>query len=70
MIEKQMITQEEEYHGSKIVYKYKITQKGKNLLENILQPYEELFPRNRSETHERKNKDLESMLSESVYSYL
>lgn len=45
MVTKQMIQRKEEHWGNKIIYKYSISEKGKNLLEEVLQKYEDLFPR-------------------------
>jgi predicted transcriptional regulator len=45
MVNKQLIERRDEYWGHKTVYKYKIAEKGKTLLEDILQRYEDLFPR-------------------------
>ena len=45
MVTKQMIERREEPWGNKTVYKYKISENGKKLLEDILQKYEDLFPR-------------------------
>ncbi|WP_048115510.1 winged helix-turn-helix domain-containing protein [Nitrosopumilus adriaticus] len=45
MVEKQMINRKEEPWGNKTIYKYSISEKGKNLLEEVLQKYEDLFPR-------------------------
>lgn len=45
MVNKEMIERREESWGNKTIYKYKIAEKGKRLLEDILQKYEEFFPR-------------------------
>ena len=45
MVSKQMIDRREEPWGNKTIYKYKIAEKGKMLLEEVLQRYEDLFPR-------------------------
>ena len=45
MVEKQMINRREEPWGNKIIFKYTIAERGRNILEDILQKYEELFPR-------------------------
>ena len=45
MVNKQMIERREEPWGNKIIFKYKIAEKGKTLLEEVLQRYEDLFPR-------------------------
>ena len=49
MVNKQMIERREEAWGSKTIFKYKIAQKGKTLLEEVLQRYEDLFPRDGGE---------------------
>ena len=49
MVEKQMINRREEHWGNKTIFKYSIAEKGRTLLEDILQKYEELFPREGSE---------------------
>ena len=49
MVSKQMIYRREEAWGSKTIFKYKIAQKGKTLLEEVLQRYEDLFPRDNGE---------------------
>jgi len=45
MVTKQMITRKEEPWGNKTIYKYNISNTGKKLLEEVLQKYEDLFPR-------------------------
>lgn len=49
MVAKQMIDRKEEAWGNKIIYKYKISEKGKILLEEVLQRYEALFPRDQGD---------------------
>ena len=39
----------EQNWGSKIIINYKVSEKGKSILNEILAPYEELFPRNEKE---------------------
>jgi DNA-binding PadR family transcriptional regulator len=46
MVEKGMINKKEEAWGSKTIIKYNISEKGASILREILEPYEELFPRN------------------------
>jgi hypothetical protein len=36
----------EENWGSKVIINYKVSEKGRLILSEILAPYEELFPRN------------------------
>jgi predicted transcriptional regulator len=45
MVQKEMITRVEEPWGNKSIIKYKISDKGKSILQEVLEPYEELFPR-------------------------
>lgn len=49
MVKKDMINKSEEAWGSKIIIKYKISEKGRQILREILGPYESLFPRNEPE---------------------
>jgi len=46
MVEKGMIKRVEGAWGSKTIIKYSIFEKGSSILREILEPYEELFPRN------------------------
>lgn len=50
MVKKGLIDRMEENWGSKIIINYKISEKGRLILDEILAPYEELFPRNEKET--------------------
>jgi predicted transcriptional regulator len=45
MARKEMITRTEESWGNKTIIKYKLSGKGYNILKQILEPYESLFPR-------------------------
>jgi predicted transcriptional regulator len=50
MEQKGIITRTEQPWGNKkTIIKYKVTEKGKEFCERILEPYEEMFPR--KETH-------------------
>ena len=40
-----LILRKEESWGDKIIIKYKVSEKGKTILKELLEPYEELFPR-------------------------
>ncbi|MGN6558897.1 MAG: winged helix-turn-helix domain-containing protein [Candidatus Nitrosocosmicus sp.] len=51
MVEKGMIDKSEQAWGSKIIIKYNISQKGASILREILEPYEELFPRSSSSSN-------------------
>lgn len=44
MVEKEFITRINEPWGSKTIIKYRVSEKGREILE-ILEPYEMLFPR-------------------------
>jgi len=45
MVEKGILNLKKEPWGNKIILMYKISEKGINLMRQILEPYEELFPR-------------------------
>ena len=45
MVDKGFLERREDIQGNKTALKYKISQKGLNILKVILEPYEELFPR-------------------------
>ena len=45
MVEKEMIDRNEESWGKKFIIKYKISEKGRMIFKNLLEPYEDLFPR-------------------------
>ena len=45
MVKKEIITRIEEPWGNKSIIKYKVAEKGKAILKEILDPYEKLFPR-------------------------
>lgn len=49
MVHKGLIIRMEETWGSKVIINYKISEKGRLILNEILAPYEELFPRNERE---------------------
>lgn len=51
MVEKGMINKSEQAWGSKTIIKYNISQRGTSILREILEPYEELFPRKESDKH-------------------
>jgi predicted transcriptional regulator len=48
MVAKEMITRTETPWGNKVTIKYGISEKGRMILTEILDPYEELFPRKES----------------------
>jgi predicted transcriptional regulator len=45
MIEKGILDLEKEPWGNKVIFKYKISEKGIHIMKQVLDPYEELFPR-------------------------
>ena len=45
LIEKGILTLEKEPWGNKVILKYKISEKGVRIMKEVLDPYEELFPR-------------------------
>ena len=45
MGEKEFITRINEPWGSKTIIKYRVSEKGREILNEILEPYEMLFPR-------------------------
>lgn len=49
MVNKGMISRTEEPWGNKNIIKYKISDKGRSILNEVLEPYEELFPRREKE---------------------
>lgn len=49
MVKKEIITKTEEAWGNKTIIKYKVSNKGREILRDILEPYESLFPRSEFE---------------------
>ena len=45
LVEKELIARMQEPWGSKSIIKYRISEKGREILREILEPYETLFPR-------------------------
>ena len=45
MVRKEIINRREEAWGSKTIIKYSVSEKGRDILREILEPYEEFFPR-------------------------
>lgn len=45
MVKKEIILRTEEAWGNKTIIKYKASEKGRQILREILEPYEEFFPR-------------------------
>jgi predicted transcriptional regulator len=45
MVKKEMIIRKEEPWGNKSIIKYRVSEKGNDILREILEPYESLFPR-------------------------
>ena len=54
MVKKDLITRMEQNWGSKIIINYSVSEKGRLILNEILAPYEELFPRNEKESGEKE----------------
>jgi hypothetical protein len=51
--EKGLIEKNESKWGSKIVVNYKITEKGRKFCKMVLDPYEEMFPRNKKQEEKK-----------------
>ena len=49
LLEKGLIEKKENLWGSKTIINYKITEKGKMFCQMVLDPYEEMFPRNKKD---------------------
>lgn len=49
MVKKELIIKMEEAWGSKAIINYKISEKGMEILKEVLEPYESLFPRSEPE---------------------
>ena len=45
MVNSELIMRTQESWGNKTIIKYKVSEKGKTILKELLEPYEELFPR-------------------------
>jgi len=45
MVKRDLIARTEESWGNKMVIKYRISERGKTILTELFEPYEELFPR-------------------------
>lgn len=45
LVKKELIVRTEESWGSKTIIKYRVSEKGREILREILEPYETLFPR-------------------------
>ena len=45
IVKKEIILRTEEAWGNKTIIKYKASEKGRQILREILEPYEEFFPR-------------------------
>jgi predicted transcriptional regulator len=53
LVEKGLILRIEEPWGAKKIIKYRVSEKGNVLAREILEPYEELFPRSESESDQK-----------------
>jgi len=51
LVEKELIARMEEPWGNKIIIKYNLSEKGREILRQILEPYEALFPRSQRNDH-------------------
>jgi predicted transcriptional regulator len=49
MVKGDLITRTEESWGDKTIIKYKVSEKGRTILKELLEPYEELFPRGKEQ---------------------
>lgn len=49
MVRKEIILRTEEAWGNKVIIKYRASEKGRQILREILEPYEEFFPRGESD---------------------
>jgi predicted transcriptional regulator len=49
MVKKELIYKVEEAWGTKAIINYKISEKGRGILKEVLEPYESLFPRSEPE---------------------
>ena len=49
LVEKGLIVRTEEPWGAKKIIKYRVSEKGKQIAREILEPYESLFPRSEDE---------------------
>jgi predicted transcriptional regulator len=45
LVQKELIVRTMESWGSKTIIKYRVSEKGREILKEILEPYETLFPR-------------------------
>jgi len=52
MIKKELISETKEPWGNKTITKYKMTQKGRQFWNAILEPHEEMFPRDKKQEEE------------------
>jgi len=49
MVKKGMISRTRESWGNKIIIKYKLSEEGRKILKEVLEPYETLFPRDEAD---------------------
>jgi predicted transcriptional regulator len=54
LVEKGLIVKIEEPWGAKKIIKYRVSERGRELAREILEPYEALFPRSEEEEEEAK----------------
>lgn len=49
LVKKEMIERKTEPWGNKTIIKYNISEKGREIFKEVLEPYEELFPREKKD---------------------
>src|SRR5438105_14093892 len=49
MVKSDLIVRNEESWGDKTIIKYKVSERGRTILKELLEPYEELFPRGKDQ---------------------
>ena len=59
LVEKGLLIRSEEAWGAKKIIKYKVSEKGRELAREILEPYEALFPRSDNDEEMKSNKEKE-----------
>jgi predicted transcriptional regulator len=53
LVDKELIARIEEPWGNKTIIKYKLSEKGRDILRQILEPYEALFPRSQRDDDQK-----------------
>lgn len=54
LVEKELIARIEQPWGNKTIIKYSISEKGRKILRQILEPYEALFPRSQRDYEQQR----------------